>query len=531
MQLFFLVYVLGTALAAWASGGSTSVPIFQNSCESAQAVFDTVTCPTSAGCRTPIRNDTDLLESGAVSATFPDRGPATPTVYNRRGPLTAGYTCAAQDTTPLAQRIVWSILIAVAVIVLLHKFCVYVVYKAAIRHQWIDLEWLYGVRRVATNAWAYRSGPRRRRVAVQYAGEVNDRGVPHGLGHWTDGDFHGEHLYGLFCEGAPVGPFTSAEQGTNCTFTNVRIGVVQCRAEGDWAAMALRPAHRELTFGIAGVTACTSGVFYKHYPVAELITPLLTRAQCEVYYSDPDAFAAPRRCAASGATDVVAGPGQRAARAANWFGVFVDQIQHLAGQDMPLSVVVAADAELGLMVEGFHPVETGPAVQISVVDAPGDARAAYSKDGGSPTEPRRDRRLVVHNWRWNADRPFEVLLFVPGFNASCKHGAGMFSQFLALGDFPPQLKPFLFSWPSGQVLTYWQARAAAESAEVARSFAELVAMLMQVGRDALEGEATAEGPQKRSDRRSQEVAEAVGGGYCRLTIGTSTYRQGDSGWA
>ena len=39
-----------------------------------------------------------------------------------------------------------------------------------------------------------------------------------------------------------------------------------------------------------------------------------------------------------------------------------------------------------------------------------------------------------------------------------------------------------------------------------------------VGRDALEGEGPQRRPQKRSDRRLEEVAEAVGGGYCQLEM-------------
>ena len=37
-----------------------------------------------------------------------------------------------------------------------------------------------------------------------------------------------------------------------------------------------------------------------------------------------------------------------------------------------------------------------------------------------------------------------------------------------------------------------------------------------VSRDALEGKAPERRPQERSDRRLEEVSEAVGGGYCRL---------------
>ena len=52
--------------------------------------------------------------------------------------------------------------------------------------------------------------------------------------------------------------------------------------------------------------------------------------------------------------------------------------------------------------------------------------------------------------------------------------------------------------------------------------------------DALEGKGPQSRPQKRLDRRLDEVAKAVGGGYCRsqmpwkLAVGVG---EGDSGWA
>ena len=39
-----------------------------------------------------------------------------------------------------------------------------------------------------------------------------------------------------------------------------------------------------------------------------------------------------------------------------------------------------------------------------------------------------------------------------------------------------------------------------------------------MGRDAVEGKGPRRPPQRRSDRRLEEVAEAVGGGFCRLKI-------------
>ena len=60
------------------------------------------------------------------------------------------------------------------------------------------------------------------------------------------------------------------------------------------------------------------------------------------------------------------------------------------------------------------------------------------------------------------------------------------------------------------------------------------ALVRGLGRtDALEGKGPQRRPQKRWDRRLEEVAKAVGGRLLSVTnaIEPGTYRQGDSGWA
>lgn len=50
----------------------------------------------------------------------------------------------------------------------------------------------------------------------------------------------------------------------------------------------------------------------------------------------------------------------------------------------------------------------------------------------------------------------EALVFIHGYNCSLDFGLNRFGQLLALGDFPPHIHPFVFSWPSGGVLAYFQ---------------------------------------------------------------------------
>ena len=55
------------------------------------------------------------------------------------------------------------------------------------------------------------------------------------------------------------------------------------------------------------------------------------------------------------------------------------------------------------------------------------------------------------------DQPTEAIIYLPGFNAVCRHAILCCGQLLALGDFPPHIKAFVYSWPNGRELSYFTA--------------------------------------------------------------------------
>jgi hypothetical protein len=77
--------------------------------------------------------------------------------------------------------------------------------------------------------------------------------------------------------------------------------------------------------------------------------------------------------------------------------------------------------------------------------------------------------------------PPEVLLYIPGFNASLRDGVMICGQLLGLADFPPSLKAFMFSWPGGRELTYFTAINYSHSARNQADFAAFVASIIDAG--------------------------------------------------
>jgi hypothetical protein len=76
----------------------------------------------------------------------------------------------------------------------------------------------------------------------------------------------------------------------------------------------------------------------------------------------------------------------------------------------------------------------------------------------------------------------EALIMLHGYNCSLDYAMNRLAQLIALGDFPPHIHPFVFSWPSGGVLAYFQARSiGSQSDETARAFADFVQSLADAG--------------------------------------------------
>ena len=86
-----------------------------------------------------------------------------------------------------------------------------VVYCHAILHKWVDLSKWYRLEETGLNTWTYRPFWFKR-YQIEYIGGLDPADRPHGLGHWSDSNFHGEHYFGYFSDGAPEGPAQSGEE-------------------------------------------------------------------------------------------------------------------------------------------------------------------------------------------------------------------------------------------------------------------------------------------------------------------------------
>ncbi|KAF9347459.1 hypothetical protein BGX26_001038 [Mortierella sp. AD094] len=76
---------------------------------------------------------------------------------------------------------------------------------------------------------------------------------------------------------------------------------------------------------------------------------------------------------------------------------------------------------------------------------------------------------------------YEALVFVHGYNCALTYGIGRLGQLLSLGEFPPYIKPFVFSWPSSTTMGYFTAKSVGCSDNVAKDLRQFLTDLHEAG--------------------------------------------------
>ncbi|KAG0331846.1 hypothetical protein BG004_001483 [Podila humilis] len=127
-----------------------------------------------------------------------------------------------------------------------------------------------------------------------------------------------------------------------------------------------------------------------------------------------------------------------------------------------------------------------------------------NNESGQPSRPKsldRHRRgrseqpgLVVDGWRQFLDvggnsssalhtarAGHEALVFIHGYNCALTYGIARLGQLLALGEFPPYIKPFVFNWPNSTTMGYFNAKAVGCSDSVVHDLLQFIEDLYASG--------------------------------------------------
>eukprot|EP01114_Cavostelium_apophysatum_P013880 TRINITY_DN3461_c0_g1_i1.p1 TRINITY_DN3461_c0_g1~~TRINITY_DN3461_c0_g1_i1.p1 ORF type:complete len:706 (+),score=141.48 TRINITY_DN3461_c0_g1_i1:202-2319(+) len=258
-----------------------------------------------------------------------------------------------------------------------------------------------------------------------YQGPIKD-GKPDGNGIWIDTSQQGEFLQGLWANGVPVGPFVSLENGTKSMLVNLRIPFATNAGGRFWTERI------GLHYGVASVESCVSGKFIKGYPKVEFILPS-SRCFCKKHCV----------CVSELTAKTV--------------------YRHIDDDKLLKSVHVSIDKR-NIAVSGFK----------SVKKKQDKITITMQKKG-------RESQLILDE-DWISSDTSEGLLYIHGYDHNLKDSLKRFGQFLALGHFPPHIKPFVFNWPSSSnPLFYWCAHSVASDNDVHRDLKKFIRGMKKAG--------------------------------------------------
>jgi len=268
-----------------------------------------------------------------------------------------------------------------------------------------------------------------------YEGHLDTRGRPVGFGTWIDTSYQGEFLQGIWKDGIPYGPFESMENDTRNVLVNLRI-IYGSNSTGQFL-------HREdLKVGVACVESCVSGNFFKGYPIV-------------IHLTEAQGFCRCNRDIPGSCTCIKT--------------IFDNSHYKHINDDKPMSsLTVAIDTKEDVLnITGFHSLNKKPTtVTINL----------------SKTKRSKTKLSVDESWVSASKIAKEGILFIHGLNHTLDDALKRFGQFLALGNFPPYLKPFVFSWPaSTNVCYYWCAVGMSSDNDTHRDLKQFIGGLCRSG--------------------------------------------------
>ena len=381
------------------------------------------------------------------------------------------------------------------------------------------IEWAYRLLRVPPSHFSYH-------------GEIDEDGRPDGVGIWTDSARNGETLEGWWDHGRPIGPYHASEYASGYATACVRIAYASIRGETtieDYWYSAPR-SQSGLKWGVCAIECSTAGRFFKHLPA---LTPIVDPEGATAEALDVEwCLEQLKPTIQVGAAEL--GP-ETLTVTATHAGLNVTGYERDPGFDdaslqihiryPPTAGVRRLTSASSVASPGFH------APSAAVATAPEDAEAggwaSPSEAGGlaSPSEagsapPSRALRamrrgprhttfsLLEHNtaadeeslrseeetvrkyfgaeigpglevigYTPTAEKGFEAVVFLHGFNCPVSDALKLIGQLWTLSDFPPHVKPFVFGWPGGRDVGYFTSCKRAHDPQIARDFRDFIASL------------------------------------------------------
>ncbi|KAI9007233.1 hypothetical protein BC832DRAFT_591817 [Gaertneriomyces semiglobifer] len=339
-----------------------------------------------------------------------------------------------------------------------------------------------------------------------YTGSVNSAGVPHGYGMWCDDADTGEITVGFWKDGCLEPPFKAREFGSGDSFTAVKVAFATCSKLGtDEYRWMPKIDDNGIRYGMAGVECSVTGRFFAELPQVTFPSPTQYRKDMVAdFATDAELGTLPqirpldliiqelndlnlasmthwRSLATAGFSSNPTKP-DSSPEVCNK-SKDADEVPSGVRRRVLREVTVRAESVTGsLVVDGCHKMnaaQSPASLQTSSIIIRATAQPTgglqLAVDGWEPDD-RVHHDAATSNLLPCVDNrhPDEALIFIHGYNCSVTDAIKRLGQLLTLGAFPPWIKPFVFAWPSGKELTYFQAVKAGLDPAVRGAFVQLV---------------------------------------------------------
>ena len=376
-------------------------------------------------------------------------------------------------------------LIIVEVVTLLAFVLIFHVYPKVVTSKWFRV---YGASRYfrisVLDDWTMeydgRWGRCSRRYVCRYVGEVNEEGLPHGRGVWSDDSYNGEVLTGMWKDGKPVPPFDSRQYGgKGNTFAGVQLAFYMA-SDDTFDANKLFPTNEQPPrCGVIGVECSIAGDFYSHLPEASLVVGPkvdgegLTIGECCRLLDGPSASAGAGIANEPTTALHITSDDPRGIQVGGHVYAptglpFTKRLNQIV-----IKVVAGKRPEYEILERPADDEENG----LDTVTRPEtDAGTSTGNENDTPSS-----RLTLEVRNWAKIQTRDALIFLPGFNSWLKHSAETLGQMIAMTNLSKHVYPILFSWPGGQVPTYRKASAISASHNNRKYFLNMLRGLQQEG--------------------------------------------------
>ena len=309
-----------------------------------------------------------------------------------------------------------------------------------------------------------------RRHHCRYSGKVNDAGLPHGQGVWSDDSYSGEILSGFWEDGKPSSPFKSRQYGgKGNTFVGVRL-VYFMATDDNFESTKFYPSNENPPrVGVASVECSVAGDFMSHLPSAELVGEMTVEGVENVSVGSC--------CLALDQFDGRVDDAKSLKVTSTSRGVSVEgHLFDITG--MPFTRrVKQIIIDVASSSQKYDSLDSDDATG-AANEEDGDEETARSAPNASSVITAAPS-LRVEGWVKAKTKP--ALIFIPGFNSWLQHSLETFGQMIAMTKLAHNVYPILYEWPAAQVLTYRLASQISASQNNRMNFLQLIKGLQSEG--------------------------------------------------